>query len=89
MHRFLTFKKKSLPLIDADADLGFGCCRVAAHKKAATPFSAAAVASPPDTAAGRRSSNSYPASVSRGLTHLWRTSLIEKIAVRKISCKDF
>src|SRR5690348_16374914 len=24
-----------------------------------------------------------------GFTHLWRTSLIEKIAVRKVSCKDF
>jgi hypothetical protein len=59
------------------------------QKKAATPFSAAAVASPPDTAAGGKSSNSCPESASRGFTHLWRTSLIEKIAIRKVSCKDF
>src|SRR6185312_4253929 len=59
-------------------------------KKAATPFSAAAHASPPETAAGRRSSNSFPAVVSRRLFHPpRRTSLIWKIAVRKVSCKDF
>jgi hypothetical protein len=62
---------------------------IANKKRATAPFSAAAQALPPDTAAGGRSSNSYPTSVSRGLYPPRRTSLIERSCHKKFLAKIF
>ena len=75
--RFQICKQKPLPLINRYLTIDlivvrcFLCLRADSGKKrAATPFSTAAHASPPNTAAGRRSSGFRQRPCSRGLTHL-------------------
>jgi hypothetical protein len=58
-------------------------------KRATTPFSAAAHASPPDTAVGGKEFKFFPGVRVQRAYPPRRTSLIGKIAAGKVSCKDF
>src|SRR6476646_5449860 len=73
----------------ADAICALADARVAAQKKAATPFSAAALCIASGHGCRGKEFRFLPGVRFQRAYPPRRTSLIEKIAVRKISCKDF